>query len=149
MKKIRPCFQGRMVDPWCHLSSSVSRGTDLYKYGRLYEHRKCYTRHRYPYAVMGVPIIVSTLSDNVVGMRLRGVIRFLCRNFDLSKYLSLYPLSANGTLCNNFRYLLVLFLALSYFSLRRILAYFYGKVNESFDAYLESDSSLVNKLQQA
>ena len=37
---------------------------------------------------MGVPIIVSTLSDNVVGMRLRGVIRFLCRNFDLSKYLS-------------------------------------------------------------
>lgn len=120
-----------MVDPWCHLSSSVSRGTDLSRYGRLYEHRKCYTWHRYPYAVMGVPIIVSTLSDNVVGMRLRGVIRFLCRNFDLSKYLSLYPLSANGTLCNNFRYLLVLFLALSYFSLRRILAYFYGKVNES------------------
>lgn len=89
---------------------------------------------------MGVPIIVSTLSDNVVGMRLRGVIRFLCRNFDLSKYLSLHPLSANGILCNNFRYLLVLFLALSYFSLRRILAYFYGKVNESFDAYLESDA---------
>lgn len=81
---------------------------------------------------MGVPIIVSTLSDNVVGMRLRGVIRFLCRNFDLSKYLSLHPLSANGILCNNFRYLLVLFIALSYFSLRRILAYFYGKVNESF-----------------
>ena len=114
-KKIRPCFQGRIKNPWCHLSSPVSHNIGLDKYRYLCElKQKSTDSHRYSCAVMGAPIIVSALSNNAVGMQLRGVIRFLYGNFDCSKYLSLHPLSANGTLCNNSGYLLVLFIAFSY-----------------------------------
>ena len=117
-KKSRPCFQGRDI---------VTRGTTLV--------RLCFTtqaftstdascviliaekvrmKHRYPCAVMGAPIIVSTRKMRVVGMQLQGFVRFCFQNSDCSEYLSLYPISAHGTLCNTSRYLLSLFIALSY-----------------------------------
>lgn len=119
-KKSRPCFQGRDI---------VARGTTLV--------RLCFTtqaftstdascviliaekvrmKHRYPCAVMGAPIIVSTRKMRVVGMQLQGFIRFRFRNSDCSEYLSLYPISAHGTLCNTSRYLLSLFIAFTIFT---------------------------------
>lgn len=133
-KKSRPCFQGRDI---------VTRGTTLV--------RLCFTtqaftstdascviliaekvrmKHRYPCAVMGAPIIVSTHEMCVVGMQLQGFIRFRFRNSDCSEYLSLYPISAPGTLCNTSRYLLSLFIAFSYsiFYLYSLL-YQFQKIN--------------------
>ena len=119
-KKSRPCFQGRDI---------VTRGTTLV--------RPCFTtqaftstdascviliaekvrmKHRYPCAVMGAPIIVSTRRTRVVGMQLQGFIRFCFQNSDCSEYLSLYPISAHGTLCNTSRYLLSLFIAFTIFT---------------------------------
>ena len=73
-------------------------------------------KHRYPCAVMGAPIIVSTHEMCVVGMQLQGFIRFCFQNSDYSEYLSLYPISAHGTLCNTSRYLLSLFIAFTIFT---------------------------------
>ena len=49
-------------------------------------------------------------------MQLQGFIRFCFQNSDYSEYLSLYPISAHGTLCNTSRYLLSLFIAFTIFT---------------------------------
>ena len=142
-KKSRPCFQGRDI---------VTRGTTLV--------RPCFTtqaftstdascviliaekvrmKHRYPCAVMGAPIIVSTRKIRVVGMQLQGFIRFCFQNSDYSEYLSLYPISAHGTLCNTSRYLLSLFIAFSY----SIFTYTVYYINFKKSTFLYSDSKSI------